>query len=134
MATDKKATKAGTEQVSLTRGVINKKKRTKFGIKLKKGDNVLVISGKDKGKSGSILSIFPKKNRAVVKGINIVKKHQKPDKKSGGGIIEKELSVNLSNLSIISAKDGKRTKIGYKFENNKKIRFEKKTGEIIKNV
>ena len=102
--------------------------------KLKKGDNVLVISGKDKGKSGSILSIFPKENKAIIKGVNLVKKHQKPTKQSGGGIIEKELPINLSNLSYISIKDGKKTKIGYKFENNKKIRFEKKTGETIKNV
>jgi len=101
--------------------------------KLKKGDNVLVLSGKDKGKSGSILSIFLKKNRAIVKGINMVKKHQKPSKQGGGGIIEKELPVHLSNLVFISIKDGKKTKIGYKFEGNKKIRFEKKTGEIIKN-
>ena len=101
--------------------------------KLKKGDNVLILSGKDKGKSGSILSIFPKSNRALLKGINIVKKHQKPSKQSGGGIIEKELSVHISNLSFISIKDGKKTKIGYKLENKKKIRFEKKTGEVIKN-
>ena len=94
----------------------------------------MVISGKDKGKSGSILSVYPKENRAIVKGINIVKKHQKPSKQGGGGIVEKELSVHISNLSFISIKDGKRTKIGYKFENNKKIRFVKKTGEMIKNV
>jgi large subunit ribosomal protein L24 len=106
---------------------------TKIKTKLKKGDNVLVLSGKDKGKTGSILSIILKKNRAIVKGIHIVKKHQKPDKKSAGGIVEKELPVHLSNLSIISAKDGKSTKIGIKLDNNKKIRFEKKTGEIIKN-
>ena len=106
----------------------------KIKTKLKKGDNVLVVSGKDKGKSGSILSIFPIKNKAIVKGINIVKKHQKPDKKSGGGIIEKEWPVHISNLSFVSIKDGKKTKIGYKIENNKKIRFEKKTGEVIKNV
>ena len=62
-----------------------------------------------------------------------VKKHEKPSKQSGGGIIEKELSVHLSNLSLVSIKDGKNTKIGYKFENNKKIRFEKKTGDNIKN-
>ena len=86
----------------------------------------MVISGKDKGKSGSILSVYPKENRAIVKGINIVKKHQKPSKQGGGGIVEKELSVHISNLSFISIKDGKRTKIGYKFENNKKIRYEKK--------
>ena len=106
----------------------------KIKTKFKKGDNVLVVSGKDKGKSGSILSIFPIKNKAIVKGINIVKKHQKPDKKSSGGIIEKELPVHISNLSFISIKDGKKTKIGYKIENNKKIRFEKKTGEVIKNA
>ena len=106
---------------------------SKVKIKLKKGDNVLVITGKDKGKSGSILSIIPKKNRAIVKGVNMVKKHQKPSKQSGGGIIEKELSIQLSNLAFISIKDGKKTKIGYKLEKNKKIRFEKKTGEIIQN-
>ena len=102
-------------------------------IKLKKGDNVLVTTGKDKGKSGTILSIIPQKNRAIVKGINIVKKHQKPSKPSGGGIIEKELSIHLSNLAFIAIKDGKKTKIGYKIEKNKKIRYEKKTGEIIQN-
>jgi len=106
---------------------------SKVKIKLKKGDNVLVITGKDKGKSGSILSIIPKNNRAIVKGVNIVKKHQKPSKQSGGGIIEKELSIQLSNLAFISIKDGKKTKIGYKLEKNKKIRFERKTGEIIQN-
>ena len=106
---------------------------SKVKIKLKKGDNVLVITGKDKGKSGSILSIVPKNNRAIVKGVNMVKKHQKPSKQSGGGIIEKELSIHLSNLAFISINDGKKTKIGYKLEKNKKIRFEKKTGEIIQN-
>ena len=105
----------------------------KIKIKFKKGDNVLVLTGKDKGKSGSILSIIPQKNRAIVKGINVVKKHQKPSKQSGGGIVEKELSIHLSNLAFISIKDGKKTKIGYKFENNKKIRVEKKTGEVIQN-
>ena len=106
---------------------------SKVKIKLKKGDNVLVITGKDKGKSGSILSIIPKKNRAIVKGVNMVKKHQKPSKQNAGGIIEKELTIQLSNLAFISIKDGKKTKIGYKLEKNKKIRFEKKTGEIIQN-
>ena len=106
---------------------------SKVKIKLKKGDNVLVITGKDKGKSGSILSIIPKNNRAIVKGVNMVKKHQKPSKQSAGGIIEKELSIHLSNLAFISINDGKKTKIGYKLEKNKKIRFERKTGEIIQN-
>ena len=101
---------------------------------IKKGLKVKVLTGKDKTKEGEVIEIDRQNNRAKVKGINIVKKHQKPDKKSGGGIIEKELPVHISNLSFISIKDGKKTKIGYKIENNKKIRFEKKTGEIIKNV
>ena len=104
----------------------------KFETKLKKGDNVMVLSGKDKGKIGIILSILPLDNKALVKGINIVKKHQKPSKQSGGGIIEKELPINLSNLSFVSKKDNKPTKIGYKIENDKKQRFEKRTGDTIK--
>ena len=100
--------------------------------KIKKGDNVIVLTGKDKGKTGSILSIFSKKNKAIVKGINVVKKHQKPTKQSGGGIIDKELSIHLSNLSILDSKNNKKTKIGYKLDNDKKTRIFKKTGEVIK--
>ena len=104
----------------------------KFKTKLKKGDNVIVLAGKDKGKTGTILSILTLKNKALVKGINVVKKHQKPSKQSGGGIIDKELPVHLSNLLILSVKDQKPTKIGYKIENDKKQRFEKRTGDTIK--
>ena len=104
----------------------------RFETKLKKGDNVMVLSGKDKGKIGIILSILPLDNKALVKGINIVKKHQKPSKQGGGGIIEKELPINLSKLSFVSKKDNKPTKIGYKIENDKKQRFEKRTGDTIK--
>ena len=104
----------------------------KFKTKLKKGDNVIVLTGKDKGKTGTILSILTLKNKALVKGINVVKKHQKPSKQSGGGIIDKELPVHLSNLLILSVKDQKPTKIGYKIDNNKKQRFEKRNGDLIK--
>jgi len=104
----------------------------KFKTKLKKGDNVIVLAGKDKGKTGTILSILTLKNKALVKGINVVKKHQKPSKQSGGGIIDKELPVHLSNLLILSVKDQKPTKIGYKIDNNKKQRFEKRNGDLIK--
>ena len=104
----------------------------RFETKLKKGDDVMVLSGKDKGKIGTILSILPLDNKALVKGINIVKKHQKPSKQGGGGIIEKELPINLSKLSFVSKKDNKPTKIGYKIENDKKQRFEKRTGDTIK--
>tara|TARA_B100000029_G_scaffold424161_1_gene431736 strand:+ start:12127 stop:12537 length:411 start_codon:yes stop_codon:yes gene_type:complete len=109
-----------------------KKRRTNPTIKLKKGDNVLVLTGKDKGKLGSILSIFPKKNKATVKGVNIVKKHQKPSRQGGGGIVEKELPVHISNLSFVSLKDQKKTKISYKLEEKKKIRIERRTGDVIK--
>ena len=101
-------------------------------LKLKKGDNVLVISGKDKGKTGSIISIFPKVNKVIIKGVNIVKKHQKPSKQSSGGIINKELSIHLSNLSLLDATNGKKTKVGFKIEDKKKLRYAKKSGEIIK--
>ena len=76
----------------------------KIKTKLKKGDNVIVVSGKDKGKSGSILSIFPTKNKAIVKGINIVKKHVKTTKEKKGGIISKENFIHLSNLKNLDIK------------------------------
>lgn len=103
-----------------------------YKTKLRKGDNVQVLSGKDKGKSGSIISIFPKQNRALVKDVNVVKKHQKPSKQSAGGIINKELSIHLSNLLLLDTKSGKKTKIGFKIQDKKKVRYAKKSGEIIK--
>ena len=100
-------------------------------IKLKKGDNVLVTTGKDKGKSGTILSIIPQKNRAIVKGINIVKKHQKPSKQSGGGIIEKELSIHQSNLMLLD--NNNPVKVGFKVtDKGKKVRINKSNGKVIK--
>jgi large subunit ribosomal protein L24 len=103
-----------------------------YKTKLRKGDNVQVLSGKDKGKSGSIISIFPKQNRALVKDVNVVKKHQKPSKQSAGGIINKELSIHLSNLLLLDTKSGKKTRIGFKIQDKKKVRYAKKSGEIIK--
>ena len=103
-----------------------------YKTKLRKGDNVQVLSGKDKGKSGAIISIFPKQNRALVKDVNVVKKHQKPSKQSAGGIINKELSIHLSNLLLLDTKSGKKTRIGFKIQDKKKIRYAKKSGEIIK--
>ena len=104
----------------------------KTKIKLKKGDNVLVLTGKDKGKSGSILSIIPEKNRAIVKGVNIVKKHQKPSKQSGGGIIEKELSIQLSNLAFISIKDGRIIEQGDYLYLSKRDNFVKNISDKLK--
>ena len=100
-------------------------------IKLKIGDKIRVISGDHKGNEGEILKLFKHSNKALVSGINIVKRHTKPSAQNPqGGIVEKEAPVDLSNLSLLT-NDGKTTRAGYKFENGKKIRFSKKTNEII---
>ena len=100
--------------------------------KLKKGDKVIVIVGKDKGKTGEILQMFPATNAAIVAGVNMVTKHQKATKTTESGIIRKEAKINLSNLAYCV--DGKPTKIGFKIlEDGSKVRFAKKTDEIIAN-
>ncbi len=102
---------------------------TKF--KLKKGDEVIVLAGKDKGKTGKIVKIITKQMKAIVSEINKVKKNQKPDNNQPGGIIEKEMPIHISNLSYYDSQQKKPVKIGYKFENNKKIRFNKISGKVI---
>ena len=100
-------------------------------MKYKVGDNVKIIAGDQKGSSGKIIKIYRSKNKALVEGINMVKKHNKPNANNPkGGIVEKESPINLSNLSH-TTKDGNATKIGYRFEDGKKVRFSKKTNEII---
>ena len=100
-------------------------------IKLKKGDEVIVLAGKDKGKKGKIVKMFPKKNKAIVSEINKVKKNQKPDNNQAGGIIEKEMPIHVSNLSYFDSATNNRVKIGFKLDNNKKIRIIKSTGKEI---
>ena len=100
-------------------------------LKLKKGDEVIVLAGKDKGKKGKIIKMIPKKNKAIVSDINKVKKNQKPDNNQAGGIIEKEMPIHLSNLSYFDSTSNKGVRIGYKFINNKKLRFNKLTGKEI---
>tara|TARA_B100001750_G_C15310558_1_gene497033 strand:+ start:214 stop:531 length:318 start_codon:yes stop_codon:yes gene_type:complete len=93
-------------------------------IKLKKGDEVIVLAGKDKGKTGKITSIKPKVNKAIVAGINKAKKHQKPDKNQAGGIIEKEMPIHISNLAYYDNSLKKGVRLGFKFtDKNKKIRI-----------
>ncbi|MEE8294430.1 MAG: 50S ribosomal protein L24 [Sphingomonadales bacterium] len=100
--------------------------------KLKKGDKVIVLAGKDKGKRGEILEMQRGVGKAVVQGINLVKKHAKPSQVDPGGIREVEKAIQLSNLAIEDPKDGSATKIGYKFmEDGKKVRFARKSGEMI---
>tara|TARA_Y200000002_G_C22223428_1_gene472530 strand:+ start:235 stop:549 length:315 start_codon:yes stop_codon:yes gene_type:complete len=99
--------------------------------KLKKGDEVIVLAGKDKGKTGKIVKMFPGDNKAIVSEINRVKKNQKPDNNQPGGIIDKEMPIHISNLSFYDAELKKPVKIGYKLNNDKKIRINKLSGKEI---
>lgn len=98
---------------------------------VKKDDMVMVITGKDKGKKGRVLAAFPKKNRVLVEGVNLVKKHQKPSQAHPqGGIITKEAPIHVSNVMPLDPKTGEPTRVGYKImENGKKVRIAKKSGE-----
>lgn len=99
---------------------------------VKKGDKVKVISGKEKGKTGTIIASFPKKDRVLVEGLNIVKKHMKPNQANPqGGIVNQEASIHVSNVMLIDPKSGEPTRVGYKVEDGKKIRIAKKSGESI---
>lgn len=99
---------------------------------VKKGDKVMVITGKDKGKQGVILKAFPKKNRVLVEGVNIVKKHSKPSQSNPqGGIISQEAPIHVSNVMPLDPKTGEPTRIGYKVVDGKKVRVAKKSGEIL---
>ncbi len=101
-------------------------------FKIKKGDKVIVITGKDKGKSGEVLNVIPKDNRVILRGINVAKRHTAQSQTSQGGILDKEMSINVSNVSHIDPKDNKATKIGYKFlKDGRKVRFSKRTGDLI---
>ena len=100
--------------------------------KIKKGDQVVIITGKDKGKKGNVIDIITKKNRVLVQGVSMIKKHTKPSAASKGGIEDKESSVHISNVLLVDPKDGKPARIGFKFlEKGKKTRFSKRSGEII---
>ena len=100
-------------------------------FKLKKGDEVIVLTGKDKGKTGKIVKMIPKQMKAIVSEINRVKKNQKPDNNQPGGIIEKEMPIHISNISFYDASSKKAAKIGYKLNDNKKIRVNKSSGKEI---
>ncbi|QUH19887.1 50S ribosomal protein L24 [Alkaliphilus sp. B6464] len=100
---------------------------------VKKGDTVVVITGKDKGKKGKVLQVLPKKNRVIVEGVNMVTKHQKPNQQmQQGGIIHQEAAVNASNVMLWDKKANQGVRVGYKFlANGEKVRVSKKTGEVI---
>ncbi|MFT8363519.1 MAG: 50S ribosomal protein L24 [Sporolactobacillus sp.] len=99
---------------------------------VKKGDKVQVITGKDKGKQGVILEAYPTKERVLVEGVNIIKKHSKPTQASPqGGIIEREAPIHVSNVMLLDPKTNKPTRVGHKIVDGKKVRVSKKSGEVI---
>ena len=99
--------------------------------KIRKGDSVVVLSGKDKGRKGEVLKVSPKDDKAVVRGINIVKRHQRQTQTQEAGIISKEAPIHLSNLAIVDPKDGKPTRVGFRIEGDKKVRVAKRSGALI---
>lgn len=100
--------------------------------KIKKGDNVVVLTGKDKGRTGIVMEMVNKTDRVMVQGINMVKRHTKQSQTSEGGIISKEASVHISNVALADPKDGKPTRVGIKIEDDgTKVRFAKRSGELI---
>jgi len=101
-----------------------------MAAKLKKGDSVIVLAGKDKGRTGTILSVDPKAGRAVVEGVNMAIRHTRQSQQSQGGRIPKPMPIDLSNLAIVD-KNGKPTRVGFRIEGDKKVRYAKTTGDVI---
>jgi large subunit ribosomal protein L24 len=100
-------------------------------IRIKTGDNVMVITGEDKGKTGTVTKVFPTENRAIVGGIRLATKHRKPTQTSAGGIEEIETPIHISNLMLVDAKTGKATRVGRREEGGKLVRYSKKSGQTI---
>jgi large subunit ribosomal protein L24 len=100
-------------------------------MKIKKGDNVVVISGRDKGKSGEVLRVFPTESRLVVQGIHIARRHTRQSMGNPGGIVEKELTIHVSNVAHIDPGSGKSTRVGYKNLDGRKVRFARRSGEVL---
>ena len=102
-----------------------------MAAKIKKGDRVVLLAGKDKGKQGSVLRVFPKDERVLVEGVNMVKRHTKPSQADPqGGIKHKEAPIHVSNVAVVDSA-GKATRVGFRMEGDKKVRFAKSTGEVI---
>jgi large subunit ribosomal protein L24 len=99
--------------------------------KIRKGDKVVVLAGKDKGRTGEVLSVAPKDDKAIVRGVNLVRRHQKQSQSQEGGIITKEAPIHLSNIALADPKDGKPTRVGFQVKDGKKVRVAKRSGETI---
>ncbi len=102
-----------------------------MAAKIKKGDTVVVRTGRDKGRSGEVLQVLPKDERAIVRGVNLVKKHQKQTQNQEAGIVSKEAAIHLSNLAIADPRDGKASRVGFKIHEGQKVRFAKLSGDLI---
>jgi large subunit ribosomal protein L24 len=106
-----------------------------MAAKVKKGDKVVILSGKDKGKSGQVLRVIPKEERVVVQGVNVVKRHQRPSQTDPGGIKTFEAPIHVSNVAVADPKDGQPTRVGFKtLPDGRKIRFAKRSGEELSDV
>ena len=100
--------------------------------KIRKGDKVVVLAGKDKGRTGEVMQVMPKDNKAVVRGVNMIVRHQKQTQAQEGGLIRKEAPIDLSNIAVADPKDGKTpTRVGFEFRDGKKVRVAKRSGEVI---
>lgn len=103
-----------------------------MAAKVKKGDKVVVLTGRDKGRSGEVIQVLPKEDRALVRGINLVKKHQKQTQNQEGGIVSKEAAIHLSNVAVADPKDGQPTRVGFRIlDDGRKVRFAKRSGDLI---
>ena len=102
-----------------------------MAAKIRKGDKVVVLTGRDKGRTGEVIEVRPTEGRAVVRGVNMVKRHQRQSASQEGGIVSKESAIHLSNIAIADPKDGKPTRVGFKMVGDKKVRFAKRSGAEI---
>jgi large subunit ribosomal protein L24 len=103
-----------------------------MAAKIKKGDKVVVLTGRDRGKTGEVIQVLPKDDRALVRGVNMVKRHQRQSQSQEGGIVNKEASLHLSNLAVADPKDGQPTRVGFKvLDDGRKVRFAKRSGDLI---
>jgi large subunit ribosomal protein L24 len=103
-----------------------------MAAKIKKGDKVVVLTGRDKGRTGEVVQVMPKEERALVRGVNLVKRHQRQTANQEGGIISKEASIHLSNIAVADPKDGQPTRVGFKMlDDGRKVRFAKRSGDLI---
>jgi large subunit ribosomal protein L24 len=103
-----------------------------MAAKIKKGDRVIVLTGRDKGRQGDVLKVLPKESRVLVQGLNLVQRHTRPTQTDpNGGIKSKEAALHISNVALVDPKSGGATRVGFRFEDGKKVRYAKKSGEVV---